>query len=495
MKVKMCSFVLMLVLIIFTFAGCSGKTEPTPTSDNSGGTTAQTAGQTPTGEQAPGIDSNSEDTNNPSKDEPAPSPEPVEEEPSWSEPDYSDFVMPEATGELIVYGMSGNDLALTAAVDLFCEKYPDIQVKYEMMSSEEFQTRIQAEIPAGHGPDLLFTFTSVIPDPFKSMSAHIFADLNPFFLNDAEFSFDDYLKEAMDCLLFQGERQIVPVELNLPVYKTTLGTLADAGITPENIKTFEDYCAACIRYHDEYPENALFSSGGDDDYLTELLKASGIQFINYSKGSVSVSETQFHALMDVCKTFHNGTDQEIDSDHKSVDRLFERMYFCSNVGTGGLSLMNSLARIRNHGETPYLLPVTDANGGVTAEVVSFAAIPQGAGNKLNAYRLLTILLSEEIQGGHEASGRQRDYLQIGIPVLKVASTKRTQAVKEMFFPDSDEDAKLIIDYCTSITRASLLPKVLYRYIVNDMSAYIEGKKTWEDCYQKFLTTLELYASE
>ena len=51
MKVKMCSFVLMLVLIIFTFAGCSGKTEPTPTSDNSGGTTAQTAGQTPTGEQ------------------------------------------------------------------------------------------------------------------------------------------------------------------------------------------------------------------------------------------------------------------------------------------------------------------------------------------------------------------------------------------------------------------------------------------------------------
>ena len=258
MKNRILTLILTLVLLLTAFAGCSNKTDPTPTSDNSGGTTAQTAGQTPGGEQTPGMDSNAEDTNEPSKDEPGPSPAPVEEEPAWTEPDYSDFVMPEATGELIVYGMSGNDLAITAAVDLFREEYPDVHVKFEMMSSEEFQTRIQTEIPAGHGPDLLFTFTSVIPDPFKSMSAHIFTDLNPYFLNDAEFSFDDYLKEAMDCLLFQGERQIVPVEVNLPVYKTTLETLADAEITPENIKTFEDYSAACIRYHDAYPENALF---------------------------------------------------------------------------------------------------------------------------------------------------------------------------------------------------------------------------------------------
>ncbi|MBR4743195.1 MAG: carbohydrate ABC transporter substrate-binding protein [Oscillospiraceae bacterium] len=469
MKTRIFSLILALAVLLSSLAACESTDTPSTSGGNISGKPAQSSVQNAEG---------SEEVNE-----------------TETEPDYSGFEMPEATGELIVYGMSGNDLAITAAVDLFREEYPDVHVKFEMMSSEEFQTRIQTEIPAGHGPDLLFTFTSVIPDPFKSMSAHIFTDLNPYFLNDAEFSFDDYLKEAMDCLLFQGERQIVPVEVNLPVYKTTLETLADAEITPENIKTFEDYSAACIRYHDAYPENALFSSGGDDDYLTELLKASGIQFIDYSKGTVSVSETQFHALMDVCKTFHNGTDHEIDPDHKSVDGLFERMYLCSNVGTGELSLMNSLARIRNHGETPYLLPVIDASGGVTAEVVSFAAVPQGSANKLNAYRLLKILLSEEIQEGHEPSGRQRDYLQVGIPVLKAASTKRTQAVKEMFFPDSDEDAQLIIDYCTSITRASLLPKVLYRYIVNDMSAYIEGKKTWEDCYKKFMNTLELYASE
>ena len=473
MKKRILSLALTLALLLSAFAGCGKENEPAAASDNSGGTAAQTAGQTPTGEQTPEIDSNAEDTNEPSEDEPAPSPATVEEEPAWTEPDYSDFVMPEATGELIVYGMSGYDLALTAAVDLFREKYPDVQVKFEMMSSDEFQTRIQTEIPAGGGPDLLFTFTSVIPDPFKSMSTHIFTDLNPYFLNDAEYDWNDYLKEAADCLLYQGERQIVPVELNLSVYKTSHETLADAGIEPEKIKT----------------------SGGEDDYLKELLTASGMRFINYNRGTVSVDEKQLRTLLDVCRAFHTGSDHEIDADHKSIAGLMERMYLCSNVGTGELSLMNAIAYIKNHGETPYLMPATDVYGGVTAEVVSFAAVPRGSANKLNAYRLVKILLSEEIQGGHEPTRGQLDYLQIGIPVLKSAAVKRTLAVKETFFPDSDDAAQLIINYCASVTNASLLPSEIYRYIVKDMSGYIKGNKSWEDCYKKLLNTLELYASE
>ena len=503
MKKRIISLILTFALLLSVLIGCNSETEPTATTDNSGGTTAQTAGLTPDGEQTPEIDPNTketnepsaEDTNDPSKDEPAALPEPVEAEPAWTEPDYSGFVMPEATGELIVYGMSGYDLALTAAVDLFREKYPDVRVRYDMLSEDEFASRIQAEIPAGHGPDLLFTFTSVIPDPFKSMSSHIFTDLNPYFLNDAEFDWNDYLKEAADCLLYQGERQIVPVELNLSVYKTSYETLTEAGINPEEIKTFEDYCAACIRYHEACPDNALYSSGGEDDYLKELLSASGMKFIDYNRGTASVNEEQLHALLDVCKAFHTGSNHEIDADHKAIEGLFERMYLCSNIGTGELSLMNAIAFIKNRGETPCLLPVTDIYGGVTAEVVSFAAVPQGSVNKLNAYRLLKILLSEEIQGGHEPRMGQRDYLQIGIPVSKPAIKKRTLAVKEMFFPSADENAQLIIDYCTSVTNASLLPTNIYRYIVNDMSGYIEGNKSWEDCYKKFLNTLELYASE
>ncbi len=485
MKTRILSLILALALLL-SLAGCG--TESSPMDDGSEAIPAQ-SGSTEKN------DSNDVSAGNPSAPVSETEDGLEEAEETYPEPDYSDFVMPEATGELIVYGMSGYDLAIAAAVDLFREKYPDVQVKFEMLSSEEFQTRIQTEIPAGGGPDLLFTFTSVLPDPFKSMSTHIFTDLNPYFLSDTEFDWNDYLKEAADCLLYQGERQIVPVELNLSVYKTSYETLTDAGIKPEEIKTFEDYCAACIRYHEACPDNALYSSGGEDDYLKELLSASGMRFIDYNRGTVSVNEEQFHVMLDVCKAFHTGSDHEIGPDYKSIEGLFERMYLCSNVGTGELSLMNAIAFIKNRGETPCLLPVTDIYGGVTAEVVSFAAVPQGSANKLNAYRLLKILLSEEIQGGHEPTMGQRDYLQTGIPVMKPAIKKRTLAVKETFFPNADENAQLIINYCTSVTNASLLPTNIYRYIVNDMSGYIKGNKSWEDCYKKFLNTLELYASE
>ena len=53
-------------------------------------------------------------------------------------------------------------------------------------------------------------------------------------------------------------------------------------------------------------------------------------------------------------------------------------------------------------EHPVTLAMPDANGGATSEIRSYAAIPRGAENKLNAWRFLKILLSDEVQGNAEA---------------------------------------------------------------------------------------------
>ena len=482
---KTLSLILAVLMLLPGLASC-GTEEQKPA--DTGVNPAQTE-NAQTGETTPTVNESAEESG---KEEVI---EPAETEPLRLEPDYSDFVMPEETGELTVYGYEMINLLLSPALEIFQEKYPDVKVNFVKLTDDEFQARIETEVPAGKGPDLLFTNTGTLPDPFKAMTMHIFTDLNPYFLNDAEFSFDDYLKDAMDSLLCQGERQIVPIEINLPVYKTSVETLTEAGIDPEQIRTFEDYCAACVKYHESYPDNALFSSGGEDDYLMELLSASGMRFIDYNDGIVSVNEEQLRALLEVCRAFHTGSSHEIDPDHKAIEGLFARMYLCSNIGTGELTLMNDLSLIRNRGETPYFLSVKDADGGVTAQVLYFAAIPQGAANKLNAYRLLKILLSEEIQGGHESKGFQINYLRTGIPVLKSAIEKRTLEAKEMFFPDKDEDAQLIINYCTSVTNASLLPHIIYRYITLELMPYVRGEKPWDDCYKRFLNTLELYASE
>ena len=42
---------------------------------------------------------------------------------------------------------------------------------------------------------------------------------------------------------------------------------------------------------------------------------------------------------------------------------------------------------------------------------------------------------------------------------------------------------------------ALIPEVIERYLILEMMPYVRGKKDWDDCYKRFLNTLELYASE
>ncbi|MBQ3815428.1 MAG: hypothetical protein II836_05175, partial [Clostridia bacterium] len=44
-------------------------------------------------------------------------------------------------------------------------------------------------------------------------------------------------------------------------------------------------------------------------------------------------------------------------------------------------------------------------------------------------------------------------------------------------------------------RGTIRAPVLYRYVHEELMPYIEGKKSFEDCYKKLLNTLELYKDE
>ena len=51
-----------------------------------------------------------------------------------------------------------------------------------------------------------------------------------------------------------------------------------------------------------------------------------------------------------------------------------------------------------------------------------------------------------------------------------------------------------IDTCTSVTHASMIPNVIMRTLYLEMTPYIRGEKTWEECYGRFLNMLTLYAN-
>ncbi|MBR4742935.1 MAG: extracellular solute-binding protein [Oscillospiraceae bacterium] len=431
-----------------------------------------------------------------------------------SESNDSDFVMPVATGALTVYGCEALEAILSPAVDIFREEYPDVDVNYVQLSEEEFDVRISTELSAGKGPDLLFCFSRDIPDPYKAMTVRLFEDLNPYFENDDGFGFENYLGEVMNCGILNGERQLVPIEIQIPLYKTSLEAISETVMpdaerkykeylteagqedTSGIIQTFEDFCSACIQYHEENPDDMLFSTGEKGDYISELLYASGMQFIDYETGQVTVREEELHTVLDVCRAFHSENGQTVSVNEKQTNSTIKNA-FLSSTGSNPVVVLSELQNTRSKGETPYLFPIYDVDGGMTAEVLSYAAILRSAQNKLNAYRLLCILLSEEIQSGHEQSEAKTEFLHVGIPVLKSAIISSTMSAYDTYFSgvaESAGDAQLFIDYCTSVTHASMIPNVIMRYLYLEMTPYIRGEKNWEECYGRLLNTLTLYAN-
>ncbi len=495
--------VLALILAgIMSFSALSCAKKETPSADTGNSAPAKTDATAdhdgPSDPDAPTDKSGGTDPGEPTPGDA--SEEAVEPtEPEWPEPDYSDFVMPEETGELTVYGFDMINLLLSPALELFQEKYPDVKVNFVKMTDDEFEARVETEVPAGKGPDLLFCYAGTLPDPYKTMAAGLFEDLTPYLLNDPDFSFDDFLTGVMDFGKYRGQRQLIPVEVLLPLFKTSVENLADSGIDPDGIRTLEDFCAACMRYHENNPENALFSDGGDEDYLSDLIKISGMSFIDYDRQTPVVNEEMLHPLLDVCRAFDSENGRPVGKDYKQISGVIERMYLGSNLSNSSpMILINDMWIVSHAGETPCILPAKDISGGTTAEVVSYAAIPIASRNKLNAYRLLDILLSEEIQSGYTKTGWKAAYIRIGSPVRKSSFADHLYFTRDEMFPgdpDIDGYIQVILNFRDSVTSACILPSIIRRYLNLELMPYVRGEKTWDDCYKRFLSTLELYASE
>lgn len=188
--------------------------------------------------------------------------------------------------------------------------------------------------------------------------------------------------------------------------------------------------------------------------------------------------------------------------------LFRRCLFLDGMTTD-LECISGAYALGLNGETPVWTAIPDEQDGVTAQIEFFGAIPTGARNKLNAYRLLKILLSRDIQLGNENA---EDAYSItptgffGMPVHNPSLKKRLELIRDLLPlynptdletmpPVRQEDIDALYSLTERITRAVMLPPILLTYVKNNMEPYLKGKKDFEDCFKKLLNTLELYKDE
>lgn len=488
-NIRLLSLPLILIMIVSLFS-CSAKNATTSDAESGSAKASESDLSSP----------DPEFNDNPvlqSHDLSAPEPEDSPAETKQTE--YADFVMPKETDELTVYTTAMLGVTLSPAVEIFEKMYPGIRVTVKTLGEDEYEALIRTEIPAGQGPDLLFSYGTDLPDIYKTVKTRLFTDLNPYFLNDPSFSRDNYVEGVLDCGLFEGRRYFVPVEYMCPVLVTTEEALHDAGFTADDLLTWDSFTDTLLRYKERSPGGDMFLTPGgvqNKSDLLDLFLYTNFDAIDYINETASVDKDKLEKIANAAKLYYQDK-RALYLQTMISGALAERKGLYCNELNAATDIYMKIRGLRSYGETPVFFAMPDRYNGVTAQVCSFAAVPEGAKNKRNAYRLLTVLLSEELQGGESTTGSN---LRIGLPVNKNALRGKVYGTNQQY-PDVDgeivteKDADALYSILVSPSRATIIPPIIKEYLQREISPYIRGEKSWDDCCKRFQSTLELYVSE
>lgn len=413
------------------------------------------------------------------------------------------FVMQEQTDKLVVYTYHMNTFTLTPAINIFKEKYPDIEVEIVDLGND-YATLLTTELAAGKGPDLVFAHKSDFPDIYKTIATDIFVDLNQFIGRDDEFNLDDYVRGVIDAGVYKGKRYIMPIEYGVPILTTTQEILDTEGFTPADFNTFDGFLRTLEQYNAKYKDNsdksALVDWKNNRMNLDYFLQNSGIDLIDYQTNTVGIDKENFKKIIDFMKPMYISEEDRKDIDGTALvyevstlmqgEGISEQHWlFNNNFTTTSVIFSVEHWRLTQHDLTPLLFTMPNINNGLTADIIQFAAIPKASQNQVNAYNLLKILLSEGIQAGGTDGG---NYLRLGMPVLK--SGVSLMIKNSVSFVD-DEITKEYADMLTNVDSAKTIPSALYSFLIEEMTPYFEGTRSFDDCYERLVSKLEIYISE
>jgi ABC-type glycerol-3-phosphate transport system substrate-binding protein len=485
MEKRILSLILTLVLLLTALTGCGGGT-----GSPSGKTDAPPQDGTPASSGTG--NSQSENTAPPSGGAEA-------SEELYPAPDYSGFVMPEETGTLVVYSVESLNKPINTAIRLFEDAWPGVKVTCDNLDDSEFQNRIRAEIAAGKGPDMILARSSAFPDIYKTMTTRAFEDLNPYILNDAEFDLSDYIESVMDGGVMFGRRYLLPVQYQFPMILTTEEILDEIGVTAESLGTYQGFLDACTAYREKKPDGQLFPYLKNVTDLQRLFDYSGMRMIDYERNAVSFNEERFRQMIDLCRLFEGTIPEEglseMSSDVLSADK-------CLFGDSESVLLMPwDCVLLRLSGLHPVLTLATDENDGATAQIVYYSAIPGGAANKLNGWRFIKILLSDDIQYGLDDTKKNQNMMfYSGNPVRKESLEKTIRYYTSdymEYYPDflTEDDVRFFLEKTMAVTSAVMRPPVIFSDVRDNMTPYITGKDSYEKCLGRLMNELELYKDE
>ena len=408
------------------------------------------------------------------------------------------------TDRLVLYRNADNSLMLDSAVNIFRRKYPYVDVEVRDFEGEEesYWTLLSAEIPAGKGPDLMLISYSPFMDIYKTLETDVFCDLDDFMGSDPDFDLGDYNEAALECGVYKGSRYFVPLSYRTKIILTTEEILASAGMELENLKSFDGYVREVKEYIEKHGDAKLVYDT-QFQFMNMFFPWSGLRCLDYENRTVDVDGEEFKKVMEAYRDIYR-QDWELAeqlrttiSERDIADALIGQKSVFGTI-TSWHNFAYTYGALAVSGQSPRFFRFPSANGEKVGQASIEAFVLNASPNKLNAYRLLKIMLSEEIQGNPQ------EVTIGGFPVLKSAieihSKYRIEDNLKRVYDGqaisiSEEAMQEYVDMASDIDFCTIYTSQDSNIFYNTMMSYFMGADTYENCLGKLKNQMELYISE
>ena len=336
--------------------------------------------------------------------------------------------------------------------------------------------RLAMDILAGEGPDILITNGS----NEQLSNKDYFIDLSGYLQNESGINESDYFMNAIEASKFNGALYQLPIGFYVDCLLASGEDLGD-----KNGLTFEEYKSmvktVCNGTDPLYDHQLTFSR---TEVATRLFSNESEKFI--SDGKIDVNCSDFNEILDYCselpaKSFYEGKD--VDSEWEDLMSAKENMRVQPAVVFGFYEFEEYSMKFKE----PLICGYPSVDGR-TATVGSNIAvsISSNTGDVNSCKQFLGILLSEDIQKTLFTNIPVNKKCARDIALMEIAEyNKRVAGSEGVMFTKAGKTldtaiADRYIDQLSTATTSSFAYHSISLIIYEEIPAYFEGQKSFED---------------
>ncbi len=404
--------------------------------------------------------------------------------------------------QLVLY--SDASPRLTAAVKIYKDLYPDVDVVMEEIPQESFNEQLTTDLMGGGGPDVLIVGMQTFLDLYKVLNQETFLDLTPFLEEDEDFSPEKLVQPVMDAGVYRGKQYLIPYHYITNTIVAETRILEDLGL--ESLPETTDFTEFWTRLMDaglrERETNPNMDTVIGGITLHGLLTESGVELIDREAGTVLADEAGLRELTEIYKRAYRenvfGTEKTVYLYDEVADALKSRsILMAANPNSNLESYACTLAYAKTAGETVEF-PLPTLADGACASVLYGIGINAASQNAENAWNFLKVYLSEAVyeQILSPYLSAQRGVMDWGMDTeFWTRAEDSASKTSGMLVELTEEEMRAHLEAVTHLTRVKFYEKELWNFYLECMEPYLNDTDSYENCVNALRERLTIYVTE